>query len=60
MTGGRKYTKAQINWVLDQVLADRPKDEIIAEYKVKFNNPSWNLAQLKYVKQTYGDHPDFG
>ncbi|KAK6065922.1 hypothetical protein SCUP234_09265 [Seiridium cupressi] len=60
MTGGRKYTKAQIEWVLDSVLAGHSGDDIVAEYRHKFNHPEWSKAQLKYVKNTYGDHPDFG
>ncbi|KAH8202760.1 hypothetical protein TruAng_003031 [Truncatella angustata] len=60
MPGGRKYTTEQINWVLNQILLGHDKESIIERYRIKFNNKDWDNAQFKYVKQTYGDHPDFG
>ncbi|KAF7537643.1 hypothetical protein G7054_g3558 [Neopestalotiopsis clavispora] len=60
MVGGRKYKPAQIQFALECILAGFSNKEAIALFRNRFGNQDWGLAQLKYMRVTYGDHPDFG
>jgi hypothetical protein len=60
MTGGRRYKDEQITFVLGRVLSGVDSQEIIKEFKKTYNAPGFGKSQLKYIKNTYGDHPDFG
>jgi hypothetical protein len=60
MVGGRKYKPAQIQFALECILAGLSNKEAIALFRNRFGNQDWGLAQLKYMRVTYGDHPDFG
>ncbi|KAF3023533.1 hypothetical protein E8E14_009199 [Neopestalotiopsis sp. 37M] len=60
MAGGRKYKPSQIRYALECILAGFSNKEAIALFRNRFGNQDWGMAQLKYMRVTYGDHPDFG
>jgi hypothetical protein len=60
MAGGRKYRPDQIRFALECILAGFSNKEAIGMFRHRFGNPDWGVAQLKYMRVTYGDHPDFG
>jgi hypothetical protein len=60
MTGGRRYTDEQIIFVLQRNMNSIPPKEIIKQYQEHYDAPDFGRAQYKYIKNTYGDHPDFG
>jgi hypothetical protein len=60
MAGGRKYRPDQIRFALECILAGFSNKDAIGMFKHRFGNPDWGLSQLKYMRVTYGDHPDFG
>jgi hypothetical protein len=59
MAGGRKYTYAQVSFVLRRIIRSVPSREIIEAYRKKYY-PGFGPPQLKYIKSFYGNHPDFG
>ncbi|KAH8682183.1 hypothetical protein BX600DRAFT_505794 [Xylariales sp. PMI_506] len=60
MAGGRKYTDEQINFVLGRCMIGSSNSEIAAEFREHFNVDWFGHAQCKYIRNNYGDHPDFG
>lgn len=60
MAGGRKYRPDQIRFALECILAGFSNKDAIGMFRHRFGNPDWGLSQLKYMRVTYGDHPDFG
>lgn len=60
MAGGRKYSAKQIRFVMQCILAGFTRKEVIDMYKTRFGVEDWGMAQFKYLRGIYGDHPDFG
>lgn len=60
MTGGRRYTDEQIDFVLNLAASRCPNEDIVKAYQARYNDGSFGKAQLKYLKGTYSKHPQFG
>ncbi|KAI4593540.1 hypothetical protein KJ359_009226 [Pestalotiopsis sp. 9143b] len=60
MAGGRKYSAKQIRFAMQCIMAGFARKEVIEMYKMRFGVTDWGIAQFKYLRSIYGDHPDFG
>jgi hypothetical protein len=61
MPTGRKYSGAQIQFVLDLAISHNPH-EIVEAYNKRFGDAGTKITEkhVKYLKSAYGKHPAFG
>ena len=62
MGSGRRYTDENIQFVLNMLVQKKPKNEIIEAFEKRFPDHEYIFGpkQVKYIKQGYGKHPEFG
>jgi hypothetical protein len=58
MTGVSQYSKAEIRWILAQIVRKKAKDDIKEGFEGRFGK-SLGDNQLRYIKNKYGRDPEF-
>jgi hypothetical protein len=58
MAGVSQYTKAEIRWILAQLVRKKAKDDIKEGFESRFGK-SLGDNQLRYIKNKYGRDPEF-
>ncbi len=62
MGSGRRYTDEQIMFVLELLVEGRTREQVVRAFTSRFPSHPYPFGpkQVKYIKQGYGKHPDYG